>query len=234
MRGDDELRDRFRDLRRVDGTAAPEFPAVVDRSRVGRAKAPLHRSPVMWLAAAAAVVVALVATQRFRATSDGGRAIDHDLAVPDQQSCSRERASRALARPRFSRPFSMARHRQRFGAKEIDHAHDLHPDSRSYRGRGGAGAAAARPGIRPISGQLRWRSVRSSSSTASRSRHAEAIACPCRPPDPASRRRIGVVRPPTTRRRPSRPLSLSARVGHGTSRGDRPDRQAALGHSGRR
>lgn len=67
---DDELRDRFRDLRRVDGAAAPEFPAVVDRSGVGRAKAPLHRSPVMWLAAAAAVVVGLVATQRFRATSD--------------------------------------------------------------------------------------------------------------------------------------------------------------------
>jgi hypothetical protein len=69
MRGDDELRDRFHDLRRVDGAAAPDFPAVVDRSGVGRAKAPLHRSPVMWLAAAAAVVVGLVATQRFRTTT---------------------------------------------------------------------------------------------------------------------------------------------------------------------
>jgi hypothetical protein len=70
MRGDDDLRARIRDLRRVDRARAPEFPVVVDRARAGRAKASPHRSPVVWLAAAAAVVVGLVATQRLRATND--------------------------------------------------------------------------------------------------------------------------------------------------------------------
>jgi hypothetical protein len=32
MRADDELRARFRELRRADGARAPEFPAVGDRA----------------------------------------------------------------------------------------------------------------------------------------------------------------------------------------------------------
>ena len=70
MRPDDELRERFRDLRRVDGARAPQFLEVVDRTGTGRAKATPYRMPVVWLAAAAAVVAGLVATQRFRATND--------------------------------------------------------------------------------------------------------------------------------------------------------------------
>jgi hypothetical protein len=70
MRADGMLRERFRDLRRVDGARAPEFLEVVDRAGAGRAKTARHRLPVLWLAAAAAVVVALVATQRFRAAND--------------------------------------------------------------------------------------------------------------------------------------------------------------------
>jgi len=70
MRADDELRARFRELRRADGARAPEFPAVIDRAEDGRTTPVPYRSPVVWLAAAAAVVVGLVATQRFRATSD--------------------------------------------------------------------------------------------------------------------------------------------------------------------
>jgi hypothetical protein len=69
MLADDELRERFRDLRHVDDARTPEFP-VVDRARARRATAPLHRSPVVWLAAAAAVVVGLIATQRLRATNE--------------------------------------------------------------------------------------------------------------------------------------------------------------------
>jgi hypothetical protein len=68
MRGDDELRARFGDLRHLDDASAPEFSAVVDRA--GRRKARAYRMPVVWLAAAAAVVVGLVATQRFRATNE--------------------------------------------------------------------------------------------------------------------------------------------------------------------
>ncbi len=70
MRADDELRARFRELRRADGARAPEFPAVVDRAEDERTTPVPYRSPVVWLAAAAAVVVGLVATQRLRATSD--------------------------------------------------------------------------------------------------------------------------------------------------------------------
>jgi hypothetical protein len=70
MRADDELRARFHELRRADGARAPEFPAVVDRAEDERTTSVPYRSPVVWLAAAAAVVVGLVATQRFRATSD--------------------------------------------------------------------------------------------------------------------------------------------------------------------
>ena len=70
MHADDELRARFRELRGVDGARAPEFSAGVDRAGAGRAKAVPYRLPVVWLAAAAAVVVGLVATQRFRATND--------------------------------------------------------------------------------------------------------------------------------------------------------------------
>jgi hypothetical protein len=70
MRADDELRARFRELRRADGARAPEFPAVVDRAGDERTTAVPYRSAVVWLAAAAAVVVGLVVTQRFRATSD--------------------------------------------------------------------------------------------------------------------------------------------------------------------
>jgi len=70
MRADEELRARFRELRRADGAGTPEFAAVVDRAGAERAKAAVHRSPVVWFAAAAAVVVGLVATQRFRATSE--------------------------------------------------------------------------------------------------------------------------------------------------------------------
>ena len=66
----DELRARFGALRRVDGAAAPEFSSVVDRVSAGHTKATPHRSPVVWFAAAAAVVVGLFAMQRFRATSD--------------------------------------------------------------------------------------------------------------------------------------------------------------------
>jgi len=70
MRADDELRARFRELRHEDGIRTPEFQAVVDRAVDERAKATLHRLPVVWLAAAAAVVVGLVVTQRFHTTSD--------------------------------------------------------------------------------------------------------------------------------------------------------------------
>jgi hypothetical protein len=70
MRADDELRARFRELRRGDGAGAPEFSAVVDRGSGVPAKPSPYRSPVVWLAAAAAVVVGLVVTQRFRATNE--------------------------------------------------------------------------------------------------------------------------------------------------------------------
>ena len=70
MHGDDQLRERFGDLRHVDDARAPEFLAVVHRTGSARAKVTAYRLPVVWLAAAAAVVVGLVATQRFRATSD--------------------------------------------------------------------------------------------------------------------------------------------------------------------
>ncbi len=70
MHADDEFRARFRDLRRMDAAGAPEFPTVVDQAEAGRAKATPYRWPLVWLTAAAAVVVGLFATQRFRATSD--------------------------------------------------------------------------------------------------------------------------------------------------------------------
>jgi len=70
MRADDELRARFRELRRGDGAGVPEFPAVVDRGSGVPAKPSPYRLPVVWFAVAAAVVVGLVATQRFRATNE--------------------------------------------------------------------------------------------------------------------------------------------------------------------
>jgi len=69
MHADDELRTRFRELRRVDTAGAPGFPTVVDQAEARRARATPYRLPLVWLTAAAAVVVGLFAT-RFRATSD--------------------------------------------------------------------------------------------------------------------------------------------------------------------
>ena len=70
MRADDELRDRFGVLRRADGVRAPEFPPVAQLRSSTLAEAAVHRSSTVWLAAAAALVVGLVATQRFLATRD--------------------------------------------------------------------------------------------------------------------------------------------------------------------
>ena len=69
MRTDDDLRIRFGALRRTDGADAPEFPPVAQLRSSARAQTAVHRSKGVWLAAAA-LVVALVATQRFLATND--------------------------------------------------------------------------------------------------------------------------------------------------------------------
>jgi hypothetical protein len=70
MRGDDELRARFGDLRRADATRAPEFPSAAHLASLVPAKTAVHRSNGVWFAAATAAVVALIATQRFLATND--------------------------------------------------------------------------------------------------------------------------------------------------------------------
>jgi hypothetical protein len=70
MHADDDLRARFRALRRNDDARAPEFPPVVHLGSSVRAERARHRSNGVWLAAAAALVVGLVATRQFLATND--------------------------------------------------------------------------------------------------------------------------------------------------------------------
>jgi len=69
MRADEELRAQFGELRRADEAGAPAF-SVVDRRRAVRSSVAIHRQPGTWLAAAAAAIVAVVATQRFRAAHE--------------------------------------------------------------------------------------------------------------------------------------------------------------------